>query len=377
MKRRIVIVLIGIAIIFTVGYAGYLYFEAQNDIVIRCNDLEITKGDYTMYMIHEANNLNYKDYENQEAFIKAVQENVLDRICVDAYYNAMCRTEGYYSVGADEVELDIILIAQMVMLDFDYANFSDRNAYLHYFNVTEKEFRKFYKNNQLYKKYFSAKTGQNNLEEINIKDAYNRLTDRQAAIKRYEEYRREQWRLYVSIDSFFRENRYQYARNQAEVIYLEYPVNPENGEVERSTRSAYKRKAEEISETLRWGGYYHQIKEQFAGYVKSASLVTMDHTSTLLDLYGEEFVQTILNGNEGDLFTFQLEQGIVIAKVNQIHGKEENRSNMELEIKTKEIGNKVRKAILGEAYEPVILNQDFIEGFRTPKGAIWEKLLEK
>ncbi len=378
MKKIIISSLIILAIVSAAVTGYFVYIEAENNIAVECNGIKFSKGVYRMYMINAAKEMDPGLYESHEEYMEELRNNVLDRICIDSYYHTMCIEQGYNITGADEAEVDLMLISKFIELGFDYlGNYNNNQAYLDYFGVSKADFKEYYRRQFLYKKYFLTETGQEIESAISdlrqISQRYKTLMDRAEAGAKYEESVRTRRRLEASMDNYFNQNRMEYAQCTVETVYIKFP----EGGISPSEESRYSEVAYQIRDRLINGEYHHQMKAQYPDYNIYSGLISVDSTSNTAELFGEKYVEMSLTGREREVNVLKCENGYVIFKIYQINGREENENALEFVIRKEEIGSKVRKGILGIEYEPIIKDENFYYSSGELPGDIWQKLLEK
>lgn len=362
----------------------------KNSLVIRCNKNEITEGLYTMYMVTEAAQMDRTQYESDQAFFAELKNLVLDRICIDTYYATMCEQEGYALTGPEKAAVEVKVLTEMHQLGFDDAHFYNNEAYLEYFNVTKKDFMEFYTRKALYEKYFLAMSGQTQDVYNSLMSEYQKFIERQKAQKKLESYWKSISILSSNVSKYFQEHRYEYATNYIEVIFMRYPVD-ENGLVSEKTKNKYAIVSDNARMALHIGGddkkknpnsdgrYIHDFPEDpyYGPYVSNAGRMYVDNSNRIADEWGEGFVKQCLEGTVGRTYQYFSDVGVIVYKISSTDGESGYWEEMALTLKTKEIGNKVRKAILQDEYEPIVLNEALYKEVQTPKGDFWQNLLEK
>ena len=358
----------------------------KNSLVIRCNENEITEGLYTMYMVTEAAQMDRTQYESDQAFLAELKNLVLDRICIDTYYATMCEQEGYTLTGPEKAAVEVKVLTEMHQLGFDDAHFYNNEAYLEYFNVTKKDFMEFYTRKALYEKYFLAMSGQTQDVYNSLMSEYQKFIERQKAQKKLESYWKSISILSSNVSKYFQEHRYEYATNYIEVIFMRYPLD-ENGQVSDRIKERYAQIAEQAYMALYLGGerknegglYIHEFpkKKPYSDYVTNAGRMYVDNSNRIADEWGEGFVKQCLEGTVGRTYQYFSDVGVIVYKISSTDGESGYWEEMALTLKTKEIGNKVRKAILQDEYEPIVLNEALYKEVQTPKGDFWQNLLEK
>lgn len=379
-KRRVLVPILCVILVIAVLAGGYVYHRQQQaSLVISCNQNEISAGLYNLYMVTEAALMDRTQYESDEAFLEDLHAAVLDQICIDTYYATKCKEEEYTLTLTEKANVEMELVAKMVELGFDYDQYNNNDAYLEYFNVSKADFLEFYTRQSLYNKYFLAMAGQTQEISDDLRSEYQKFTERQKAYEKIQAYRESINILNENIGEYFDEHRYEYAKNYIDVVFMKYPAD-ENGVVSEDTKAEYERVASRVLQNFQNGMFIHQFKETFnteKEYVTSAGKMYVDNSNAVLDLYGEEFVRTCLDGRENRIYQVNTDYGIAIFKVLEVNGEEGYWNEMALIIKTKEMGNKVRKAILQDEYEPIVLNQELYDSLQTPSGTFWQNLLEK
>ena len=380
MKRKLII-FFSVIIIISIAVTTYVLCSKEEvNIVVACNNNELSEDLYTLYFIIEANSLNYSDFGSYDEYLEQVRENTMDRICIDAYYLDKCTEEGITLTEEEERGVDIRLIPMLVELGFDYCN-NTEEAYREYFNVSKASFREFYRRKTLYEKHFYFKVTRIESMIDYRQLRYIPLIDRVQATIDYYKYSREQALVYASIEEFFNDNKYEYAQNTVELIFLDFPTDEEGLPI-KDDYEKYSQKAEEIIRELSNQGeekaYYHQMPTKYPDFVTDVALAVVEKAVTFVEKYGENLIRQCLNARKQDgFFKIDCDVGIVIARVIKENGREENQSVMEYEVKSREVANDVRRAILREEYAPKILDQEFYDSFDEPQGSIWKKLLEK
>lgn len=384
-KKRIVKFVTCMVLVLAILTSAYAYVaNYKSSLVIRCNENEITQGLYTMYMVTEAAQMDRTQYESDEAFLAELQKMVLDRICIDTYYATMCRQEGYTLTKAEAAAVEVKVLAEMIQLGFDDTQYSNNEAYLEYFNVTKADFLEFYTRKALYDKYFLAMSGQTQDVFNDLMSEYQKFTERQKAQEKIMSYWENISVLNTNVTKYFNEHRYEYATNYIDVIFMRYPTDA-SGLVVEEVKEEYARIAEQAHVALHMGGdqegglFIHEFLTEapYKDYVTSAGKMYVDASNVALDDWGEEFIRTCLEGQPNRTYRVFADCGIAVFKVLSVEGEEGYRDEMALTIKTKDIGNKVRKAILQDEYEPVILNEGLYEDLQNPSGTFWQNLLEK
>lgn len=383
-KKRIVTFVTCIVLVLAILTSAYVFVtNYKASLVIRCNENEITQGLYTMYMVTEAAQMDRTQYESDVAFLEELEKMVLDRICIDTYYATMCRQEGYTLTKAEAAAVEVKALAEMIQLGFDDTQYSNNDAYLEYFNVTKADFLEFYTRKALYDKYFLAMSGQTQDVFNDLMSEYQKFTERQKAQEKILSYWENISVLNTNVTKYFNEHRYEYATNYIDVVFMRYPTD-ESGLVVEEVKEEYAQIAEQAYVDLHMGGengglYIHQFKteEPYKDYVTSAGKMYVDSSNVALDVWGEEFIKTCLEGETNRTYRVYADCGIAVFKVLSIEGEEGYWDQMALTIKTKDIGNKVRKAILQDEYEPVILNEVLYNQLQNPSGDFWQNLLEK
>ncbi len=385
MKKRIATFVTCIVLVLAILTSAYIHVtNYKESLVIRCNENEITQGLYTMYMVTEAAQMDRTQYESDAAFLAELQKMVLDRICIDTYYATMCRQEGYALTKAETAAVEVKVLAEMIQLGFDDTQYSNNDAYLEYFNVTKADFLEFYTRKALYDKYFLAMSGQTQDVFNDLMSEYQKFTERQKAQEKIMSYWENISVLNTNVSKYFNEHRYEYATNYIDVVFMRYPTE-ESGHVSEMVKEEYAQIAEQAYRALHIGGgqegglYIHQFKTEYPykDYVTSAGKMYVDASNVALDVWGEEFIKTCLEGQPNRTYLVFANCGIAIFKVLSIEGEQGYWDQMALTIKTKDIGNKVRKAILQDEYEPIILNEALYDSLQTPSGTFWQNLLEK
>jgi len=377
MKKTVIIILALILILTGVGI--YVAVNAaKEDPVIICSELEVTEGLYALYVINEALLLDYKQYETQEAFLEDVQESVINRICIDAYYHKMCVDEGMRLTDDEALVADTVMLGKMIELGFEYTKQYDDNAYWEYFNVSRIDFQKFYRNKALFDKYLNSQI--NKYKELpksqrELRRKYPNLYERAQAELLFNQYIQELRLLNSAMIEEFNNNRSDYAKVSADVAFLAYPKEEFTTEIKNKYRST----GISIKKSLENGTIIHNLKDEpkFAQYLTSAKLLAVDNSSNLMEIYGEKFVDLCINGNVNEVYMLEIETGVVIFRIYQILGADENRDRIELAVRTREIGNIVRKSVLDEEYEPIIVDEGKYSSIDVSTGLIWQKLLEK
>ncbi len=386
-KKRIVTFVTCIVLVLAILVSAYVYVtNYKNSLVIRCNENEITQGLYTMYMITEAAQMDRTQYESDAAFLEELEKMVLDRICIDTYYATMCRQEGYALTKAEAAAVEVTILAEMIQLGFDDTQYSNNEAYLEYFNVTKADFLEFYTRKALYNKYFLAMSGQTQDVLNDLMSEYQKFTERQKAQEKIMSYWENISVLNTNVTKYFNEHRYEYATNYIDVIFMRYPTDA-SGLVMEEVKEEYAQIAQQAYVALYIGGdrkdegglYIHQFKteEPYKDYVTSAGKMYVDSSNATLDIWGEDFIKTCLEGETNRTYMVFADCGIAVFKVLSIDGEEGYWDQIALTIKTKEIGNKVRKAILQDEYDPIVLNEARYDSLQKPSGTFWQNLLEK
>lgn len=385
-KKRMITFVTCIVLVLAILVSAYVVVtNYKNSLVIRCNGNEITQELYTMYMVTEAATLDRSQYENDEAYLAELKNLVLDRICIDSYYDTMCEQEGYTLTNAEKATAEIQMLSALHELGFDDANYSNNEAYLEYFGVSKQTVLEFYTRKALYHKYFLAMSGQTQDVFNDLMSEYEKFTERQKAQEKIQSYWENISVLNTNVSKYFNEHLYEYATQYIEVIFMRYPTD-ENGQVSESVKERYAAISEQAVNHLHEGGgadksglYIHQFltDERYAKYVTNAGRMYVDSSNAIADEWGEGFIRACLEGRVGRTYRYFSDCGVIVYKISSIDGESGYWNEIALKIKTKEVGNKVRKAILQDEYEPIVLNEALYEELQVPSGTFWQNLLEK
>ena len=375
MLKKILCVLLIIIIVSAGIFIGYRCIVNDEEIVIVCNGRKISKEMYIVYMIDEAYQLEISEYETYNDYIEAVKDSAETRIGIDTYYQIKCEEENVVLNEDEKHSARTKLFSRMIGFGIDYINATEEELF-EYFDVGKDTFLKYYEQKALYEKYFNMAVyrSENMVDYRQIRRIPN-LIDRLEAEKRYFEYQREQRVLESAITKIFDENRWEYAKNSVELVVLEYPKD-EEGNVSSVVKKEYSKVADDVRNEMSNGEFYHKMDDMFPEYVNRVALVQVDNSSTLIDIYGEELVTLCVTGQENQLYKVVCDNAVVVMRIHKVYGREENKSRIELEIKTKEIANNVRKAVISEEYELKVVNSTIHDMLSVPNGKMWENISE-
>ena len=362
MKKQISIIII-IVIIVSLG-ALYAVLP-QGSIVLTCNGLRFSKEMYNIYLITEAVKMDYSEFASSDDYWAELRRNVRDRISLDSHYYARVRDKRITLNEQESIEANAFFMSEISRLGFDISDMSD-NAFREYFNVSQRAMREFFVRRYLFEKYVYIVTSSPTdiLSPRHIR-RMPMLADRVHALNRYNEFRREQGILSREVDRRFDERRWYYASCNIELIVMSSP----NIEIANQIMEDISRNSEEYY-------YFHQIPEKYEDYVDKAVFITgIDRFSNMKDIFGEDFVRQCLNANNGEIFKVVLADSILIVRMVGLFGRNENRANIEREIRREQMAHTVRKALLDERYEPQVVNWGLYNSFYPPRGRVWQNLL--
>ena len=377
MKKTLCFILIFVLLIAVAGFAGYKIFYTPT--LIYCNGLRISKGVYSFYLINEALNMDINDYNSKEEYWEDLRERVWDRISVDAHFDNRANEAGISLTTEEEAKAGIRMVATMRMLGFEYEKHNDNNSVYDYFNATREEIREFFIREARRDKYYRLEITRENQTILTRRDIrrMSNLADRMRAEAAMHRAWDEQRRMQLMVDEFFIENIKDYVSVQMDFIFLEFPKD-EEGNIIDERIFEYRMAANSILRQLeRNPANFFQLREVFPEHITSASFIYVDRHSNIGYLYGEEFLNACLTAELNSAFRMEVEGGMAVVRIHRIVGREENHDEMAAQIRPGLVANQIRKAVLGEEYIPIIKNEKVFESFNTPRGAVWEKLLEK
>ena len=363
MKKQMRIIII----VVVIASLGALYAVwPQGSIVLTCNGMRISKEIYNIYLITEADKMDYTEFASDDAYWAALRQNVRDRISLDSHYYAKAREMGITLSEEESMAANAFFISEIVRLGFDISDMSDR-AFMEYFNVSQRYMREFFRRRYLFEKYIYIVTSSpTDIQRPWYIRRMPMLADRVHALNRYNEYRRERYAMRSEVYRRFDERRWYYANCNIELIVL----NSLNNEIAAQI-------IEDITRDEEYGYYYyHQIPRKYGDYVESAAFISgIDRFSNMVNIFSEDFVRRCLEAHHGEIFKMENGDRILIVRVVGLFGRGEIGPHIEREIRREQLARTVRQALLDERYEPQVVDWGLYNSFYPPRGTVWQRLM--
>ena len=289
--------------------------SAKDSIIIQCNGIDITKSVFVMRMTQESLDIYDEEGEVAQAeLIKRAKENTLEYLKEYSYYKQQIKDNNYKLDEKESGQFKAAILESLIGAGFPYDPSDKDKAFLEQFGVTFEEYMTYKTDEELFELIRKNKLGKMEITEGEIKE-------------------------------YFDSNRVEYASGNAEIILLK-------GEIDNK-QEVIGNMMSDLSEDKS----ILEIKGNYSEYIEKSAFVMVEKTSNVVDIFGENVIEKVLESSIGDVNEIENNKGTVITFTTNITGLEEN-----TEIIKEKLGNIKYKEFMDEElksdkYEVVIKEQ--------------------
>ena len=301
----------------------------KNPVVLECNGLSIDKSTFILCVLDEAvaiynDKVKEQDVEiSKEKVIEMAKEKALEAIKHYTYYKQGYTKQNYKLSDQDSGEFRASVLNSLIEAGLEYESSRKDEIFLERFGVTFEQYMIYREEYELASIFYNSE-----VEKIEITEE--------------------------EMIAFFQENKREYATCRADIILL------------NASADNVKEISEEIKSKM-YGEYtMSEIKSEYKDIILKGENLGFDTTSNLDDIFGEGFLENIFQTSENNVVIMETDKGVVVAKVLQFDGYEDNIEVIKSALKNKKYVEFLEEVTKSETYSVEIIDEELFNSITIP-----------